>query len=148
MNQLPVWFLLLSLLLPRVSLLLAYFNSGLTSFSLSGWIPPTVGALIPRVLVLILIFQNRGFSGWLLVHGITMVCVFTWQLDRAGVSCRWHDLRHTFVSRVAESQASDATIMALAGHLSVTMKERYSHVRAEAKRQAVAVLDRATPTIQ
>ena len=63
-------------------------------------------------------------------------------LARAGVSCRWHDLRHTFVSRVAESQASDATIMALAGHLSVKMKEKYSHVRAEAKRQAVATLDR------
>lgn len=59
----------------------------------------------------------------------------------AGVSCRWHDLRHTFVSRIAEGQVSDATIMALAGHLSVKMKEKYSHNRQEAKRQAVAVLD-------
>ena len=38
-------------------------------------------------------------------------------------------------------QVSDATITALAGHLSVKMKERYSHVRAEAKRLAVATLD-------
>jgi integrase len=59
----------------------------------------------------------------------------------SGVSCRWHDLRHTFVSRVAEGQVSDATIMALAGHLSVKMKEKYSHTRQEAKRQAIAVLD-------
>ena len=59
----------------------------------------------------------------------------------AGVHCRWHDLRHTFVSRIAEGQVSEATIMALAGHLSVKMKEKYSHVRAESKRQAVARLD-------
>lgn len=59
----------------------------------------------------------------------------------AGVECRWHDLRHTFVSRIAAGQVSDATIMALAGHLSVKMKEKYSHVRREAKRQAVQILD-------
>ena len=59
----------------------------------------------------------------------------------AGIQCRWHDLRHTFVSRIAEGQVSDATIMALAGHLSVKMKEKYSHTRTEAKRQAVTMLD-------
>jgi integrase len=58
------------------------------------------------------------------------------------VSCRWHDMRHCFVSHMAESQASDATIMALAGHLSRKMMERYSHTRAEAKRDAIAVLDK------
>ena len=60
----------------------------------------------------------------------------------AGVECRWHDLRHTFISRMAESQASDATIMALAGHLSRKTMERYSHTRLEAKRSAISALDR------
>jgi integrase len=55
----------------------------------------------------------------------------------AGVSCRFHDLRHTFISRLAESQASDSTVMALAGHVSRAMMERYSHIRMEAKRHAV-----------
>ena len=50
------------------------------------------------------------------------------------VSCRFHDLRHTFISRLAESQASDSTVMALAGHVSRKMMERYSHIRMEAKR--------------
>lgn len=63
----------------------------------------------------------------------------------ASVSCRWHDLRHSFVSRMAESQASDATIMSLAGHLSRKMMERYSHTRNEAKRQAISVLDQRSP---
>jgi integrase len=59
----------------------------------------------------------------------------------AKVDCRWHDMRHTFVSRMAESQASDATIMAVAGQLSRKMMERYSHTRGEAKRAAISLLD-------
>ena len=55
----------------------------------------------------------------------------------AKVSCRFHDLRHTFISRLAESQASDSTVMALGGHVSRAMMERYSHIRMEAKRRAV-----------
>ena len=62
--------------------------------------------------------------------------------EKAKVKCRWHDMRHTFVSRMAEGHASDATIMALAGHVSRKMMERYSHVRGEAKRSAVAMLDK------
>jgi len=65
-----------------------------------------------------------------------------WESTRkaAGVSCRFHDLRHTFISRLAESQASDSTVMALAGHVSRAMMERYSHIRMEAKRRAVDTL--------
>jgi integrase len=59
---------------------------------------------------------------------------------RAKVACRFHDLRHTFISRLAESQASDSTVMALAGHVSRAMMERYSHIRMEAKRRAVDTL--------
>jgi integrase len=43
----------------------------------------------------------------------------------------------TFISRLAESQSSDSTVMALAGHVSRAMMERYSHIRMEAKRRAV-----------
>jgi integrase len=66
-----------------------------------------------------------------------------WRTARkeAGVNCRWHDMRHTFISRLAEGQASDATIMSLAGHVSRKMMEKYSHTRNEAKRAAISVLD-------
>ena len=43
---------------------------------------------------------------------------------------------------MAESQASDATIMALSGHMSRKMMERYSHVRGDAKRRAISALNR------
>ncbi|MGA3020310.1 MAG: site-specific integrase [Bryobacteraceae bacterium] len=59
---------------------------------------------------------------------------------KAKVSCRIHDLRHTAITKLAESGASDSTIMALAGHLSRAMMERYSHIRMNAKRQAVESL--------
>jgi integrase len=50
---------------------------------------------------------------------------------------RFHDLRHLAVTKLAEFEASDATIMAIAGHISREMMEHYSHVRAAAKRKAV-----------
>lgn len=47
---------------------------------------------------------------------------------------RFHDLRHHAITELAESQASDQTIMAIAGHVSQEMLQHYSHVRLEAKR--------------
>jgi integrase len=59
----------------------------------------------------------------------------------AGVDCRIHDLRHHFVSALAQTQTPEATIQAISGHLSRKMLEHYSHVRLEAKRRAVEALD-------
>jgi len=53
---------------------------------------------------------------------------------------RFHDLRHHAITELAESQASDATIMAIAGHVSRQMLEHYSHVRLEVKRRALEAL--------
>lgn len=61
-------------------------------------------------------------------------------LKRSGVNCRFHDLRHTCISKLAEGQASDQTIMSIAGHVSRKMLERYSHIRMDAKRRAVDAL--------
>jgi integrase len=53
---------------------------------------------------------------------------------------RFHDLRHCAITSLAESGAADSTIMAIAGHVSRKMLERYSHVRMEAKRTAMEAL--------
>jgi integrase len=53
---------------------------------------------------------------------------------------RFHDLRHCAITQLAESGAADSTIMAVAGHVSRRMLERYSHVRMEAKRAAMETL--------
>jgi integrase len=66
----------------------------------------------------------------------------TWGWDElrkdTGVRCRLHDLRHTFATRLAENGASESTMLALMGHMSRAMLERYSHIRIAAKREAVA----------
>jgi integrase len=55
---------------------------------------------------------------------------------------RFHDLRHHAITELAESTASDQTIMAIAGHVSQKMLAHYSHVRLEAKRQALDALSK------
>ena len=66
----------------------------------------------------------------------------TWGWDElrkdTGVSCRLHDLRHTFATRLAELGVPESTMLALMGHMSRAMLERYSHIRIAAKRDAVA----------
>jgi integrase len=58
-------------------------------------------------------------------------------LKRAGLQIRFHDLRHTCITKLAESQASEQTIMSIAGDLSRRMLEHYSHIRMAAKRAAL-----------
>jgi len=53
---------------------------------------------------------------------------------------RFHDLRHQAITELAESRASDQTIMSIAGHVSKKMLQHYSHVRLEAKRNALDML--------
>jgi integrase len=67
-------------------------------------------------------------SGWDLVRSLS------------GVSCRLHDLRHTFCTRLAEAGVPESTMLALMGHMSRAMLERYSHIRMAAKRDAVAAI--------
>jgi integrase len=58
----------------------------------------------------------------------------------AGIQCRLHDLRHTALTKMAEAGVPESTMLALAGHMSRAMLERYSHIRMTAKRQAVECL--------
>jgi len=53
---------------------------------------------------------------------------------------RFHDLRHHAITELAESQASEQTIMSIAGHVSPKMLAHYSHVRLDAKRRALDAL--------
>jgi integrase len=62
--------------------------------------------------------------------------------DAAGLpGLRFHDLRHTVVTRLLEAGEPDHVVESITGHLSRRMLEHYSHIRLSAKRQA---LDRLT----
>ena len=61
----------------------------------------------------------------------------------AGVRYRWPDLRHTFITRLAERpEISEQTIMSLAGHVSRSTLARYSHIRNQAKQSAIDALEK------
>jgi integrase len=70
-----------------------------------------------------------------------------WESVRAvaGVKCRFHDLRHTAATKMAENNTSEETMKALLGHMSKKMIERYSHIRDAAKRRATKGLSLAKP---
>jgi len=54
---------------------------------------------------------------------------------------RFHDTRHQAITEHAESKASDRTIMEIAGHASKKMLKHYSHIRLEARRNALDALN-------
>jgi len=54
---------------------------------------------------------------------------------------RFHDLRHTIITELAEMGVPDHVIESITGHLSRRMLEHYSQVRLDAKRTALEQLD-------
>ncbi|MBA2502279.1 MAG: site-specific integrase, partial [Pyrinomonadaceae bacterium] len=72
-----------------------------------------------------------------------------------GTACRlagirnlhWHDLRHTFGTRLAEAGHSEATIAELMGHTDPKTTRRYTHGTDRAKRTTVEAVRRSTENI-
>jgi hypothetical protein len=58
-HSIPLWFLILSLFLPRLCL-----------------IPIIVWVLLPRILILFWIYQDQGITIWLLLHLIALLCAW------------------------------------------------------------------------
>ncbi len=52
----------------------------------------------------------------------------------------FHDLRHDYASRLVQAGVDLYTVRDLLGHSSITLTERYAHLRPDAKHKAVAVL--------
>jgi integrase len=65
--------------------------------------------------------------------------------DGAGLhGLRFHDLRHTVITELAEMGVADHVLESISGHLSRRMLAHYySHIRIDAKRQALDALDQA-----
>jgi hypothetical protein len=78
-HAIPLWFLVLSLFLPRICILLAWLQHSLPT----AFIPPAVNLvqvivaiLIPRLLILFWIYQDQGIGLWFLLHVIALL--FAW----------------------------------------------------------------------
>lgn len=69
--------------------------------------------------------------------------IFQRAMKRAGIrNCRFHDLRHTFATRLASRNVDLPTIQELLGHSTLNMVKRYAHPTAEHKKRAVELLTR------
>jgi integrase len=71
----------------------------------------------------------------------------TWRALRAAAGLpglRFHDLRHTVVTRLLEAGEPDHVVESITGRLSRRMLEHYSHIRLNAKKAALDRLDSST----
>lgn len=63
-------------------------------------------------------------------------------MSEVGVDCRPHELRHTFLTMLANSGANAATLTSIAGWSSIEMASVYVHDDIEANEAAVGMLER------
>jgi hypothetical protein len=81
---LPFWFLVFALFLPRIAMLVAWLQGTLAPFHLETvvkgpygqWVPLVVWALLPRLLVLYLIYVDQGVSLWFIIHLVVALMVW------------------------------------------------------------------------
>ena len=74
-HTIPLWFLVLSLFLPRICMIVAWFQHSMTNFipATVGLIPVIVALLVPRLLILFWIYQDQGVGLWFLIHLIALL---------------------------------------------------------------------------
>src|ERR1700680_1539407 len=76
-HALPLWFLVFSLFLPRIALVVAWLDRDLVRFHLDSLISPILALLLPRVLILVLIYRDQGLSLLFLIHAIAALLVWS-----------------------------------------------------------------------
>lgn len=86
------------------------------------------------------VFGNR--KGGLKTPG-TVNRAFRRALRRAGIeNCRFHDLRHTFATRLCQDGVDPYSVQRLLGHQDPKMTQRYAHHCTESLRRGIEVLNR------
>jgi integrase len=69
---------------------------------------------------------------------------FNYARVKAGLpDVRFHDLRHTFASRLVQGGVSIYKVMHMTGHRSLAMVQRYAHLAPDYQEEAIEVLNRA-----
>ncbi len=74
-HDIPLWFLVLSLFLPRISIAVAWFQHSMGQYipNPAGLLQIIVALLIPRFLILFWIYQDQGITIWFVLHVIALL---------------------------------------------------------------------------
>jgi hypothetical protein len=75
-NDIATWFLVLTLFLPRLGLIIAWFSGDIPLNTIPFWGDFFMAVFIPRILILIYIITNMGFGAWAIAHLIVCVLSF------------------------------------------------------------------------
>jgi hypothetical protein len=82
-NKLPLWFLVFALFLPRLAMVVAWFQGllgpihvALSPSHLEGLLPLLFWLLLPRALVMYLIYLDQGIHFWFFLH--LLVALLVW----------------------------------------------------------------------
>ena len=75
-HTLPLWFLVFSLFLPRIALGVYWLDTAMMPFHVHGFLPLLLAIVLPRVLVMYLIYLDQGFTMWFVVHLVAAVVVW------------------------------------------------------------------------
>jgi hypothetical protein len=79
-NTFGVWFLLLSLFLPRFTIFFWWISHSLPPH-ITPFLASMFGSiLIPRILILVWIYQAMGFCGWFWIDLVVMLVVWVFQM--------------------------------------------------------------------
>ena len=97
-------------------------------------IPPTDGSQAESVVEI-----HKGRD---ILHFDRVKTSFNNARQKAGIEdLRFHDLRHTFASRLVQGGVPLYNVMHLTGHKSLEMVQRYAHLAPDFQEGAIAVLD-------
>ena len=75
-HGLPLWFLVLALFVPRIALLLMWLESSLVHFHLNALVALVFAVILPRLLVLYLIYLDLGVGFWFIIHLVVALMVW------------------------------------------------------------------------
>jgi hypothetical protein len=71
-NDISIWFLLLSLFFPRLVLLFSWLSNNLPYNTTPFWADLMCSIFLPRILVLVYIYDIQGSSPWFFIHLIAL----------------------------------------------------------------------------
>jgi integrase len=95
----------------------------------------TLASLGPREKGPVFVYRGRPIK--------SVKAAFNAARQKAGVeNVRFHDLRHTFASRLVQGGVPLYDVMHLMGHKSLDMAQRYSHLAPDYQKGAIDVLNR------